>query len=313
MLDLFQLRCFVAVAEELHFGRAAARLHMTQPPLSRQIQLLEHAVKVRLLERTSRSVRLTAAGAVLYRDAAAILRLARDAADAAERTGKGLAGRVVVGYTAVAGYALIPGLLAAARSALPDIAIVLEEMVSSEQLQALEAGTLDIGFVRPQHAAGALRYHLVAREPMLLAVPAAHPLAQRERIRLQDLAGLPLIMYSQKEGKYFHDKIVALFAASAGQPEYVHHIGQTHTIMALVRAGIGLAIVPASAAQLRFEHVVLKPLWRRDVFAEIYLAWRAEERNPALPPLREFFVRQLAGAAPPRRGRGTSRLGDNAR
>ncbi|MBC5783857.1 LysR family transcriptional regulator [Ramlibacter sp. USB13] len=300
MLDLFQLRCFVAVAEELHFGRAAARLHMTQPPLSRQIQLLEHAVKVRLLERTSRSVRLTAAGEVLYRDAAAILRLAQDAAAAAERTGKGLAGRVVVGYTAVAGYALMPALLAAANQALPDIEIVLEEMVSSEQLHALEAGTIDIGFVRPQHASGPLRYHLAAREPMLLALPAAHPLAARERIRMQDLAGEPLIMYSQKEGRYFHDRITALFMAAAGQPQYVHHIGQTHTIMALVRAGIGLAIVPASAAQLRLENVVYKPLWRRDVVAEIYLAWRAAERNPALQPLREFFIRQLATPAAPK-------------
>jgi DNA-binding transcriptional LysR family regulator len=97
MFDLFQLRCFVAVAEELHFGRAAARLHMTQPPLSRQIQLLEHAVGVRLLERTSRNVSLTAAGAVLLRDAAAILRLAQQAGEAAARTGKGEAGRVVVG------------------------------------------------------------------------------------------------------------------------------------------------------------------------------------------------------------------------
>ena len=311
MLDLFQLRCFVAVAEELHFGRAAARLHMTQPPLSRQIQLLEHAVRVRLLERTSRSVRLTAAGAVLYRDAAAILRLAQDAADAAERTGKGLAGRVVVGYTAVAGYALIPGLLAQAAQALPDIEIVLEEMVSSEQLRALEAGTIDVGFVRPQLAAGALRYQRVAREPMLLAIPSAHPLAARERVRLQELAGQPLIMYSEKEGKYFHDKTVALFAGAGEQPEYVHHIGQTHTIMALVRAGIGLAIVPASAAQLRFENVVLKPLWRRDVVAEIYLAWRAEERNPALRPLREFFLRQLPAGEPSRRQRGASAMADN--
>jgi DNA-binding transcriptional LysR family regulator len=297
MLDLAQLRCFVAVAEELHFGRAAARLHMTQPPLSRQIQLLEHAVHVRLLERTSRSVRLTAAGEVLYREAAALLRLAQNAADAAERTGKGLAGRVVLGYTAVAGYALIPGLLAAAAKAFPDIEIVLEEMVSAEQIRALEEQAIDMGFVRPLAATGPLRYHRVTREPMLLALPAQHPLAARPRVRRQDLAGQPLIMYSLKEGRYFHDKTAALFAGAAGQPDYVHHIGQTHTIMALVRAGIGLAIVPASAAQLRFENVVLRPLWRNDVVAEIYLAWRPEERNPALRPLREFFLRQLAPPA----------------
>ena len=304
MLDLFQLRCFAAVAEELHFGRAAQRLHMTQPPLSRQIQLLEHAVGVQLLERTSRSVRLTAAGAVLYRDAQVLLRLASQAADAAARTGRGEAGRVVVGYTAVSGYALIPQLLAAAGQALPGIEIVLEEMVSSEQLRALEEDRIDISFVRPLQATGALQYHRVAREPMLLALPAGHPLAARTRVRLQDLAGQPLIMYSEKEGRYFHEKIVALFRASDSAPHYVHHIGQTHTIMALVRAGIGLAIVPASARQLRFEDVVFRPLWRSDVFAEIYLAWRGDARNPALAPLRAFFIRQLGeppATRPPRR------------
>lgn len=304
MLDLFQLRCFVAVAEELHFGRAARRLHMTQPPLSRQIQLLEQAVGVQLLERTSRSVRLTAAGAVLLRDAAGLLRQAQNAAEAAARTGRGEAGRVVVGYTAVTGYALIPGLLAAAGRALPDIRIVLEEMVSSEQLRALEEDRLDLGFVRPLHAAGPLRYQRVAREPMLLALPAKHPLARKRRVRMEDLAGQPLIMYSEREGRYFHEKILALFAASASQPDYVHHIGQTHTIMALVRAGIGLAIVPASARQLRFEQVVFQPLWQPDVMAEIYLAWRGEERNPALRPLREFFLRELAQAPAARGGRG---------
>lgn len=298
MLDLFQLRCFLAVAEELHFGRAAARLHMTQPPLSRQIQLLEHAVGVQLLERTSRSVRLTAAGAVLRRDAEAILRLARQAAEAAARTGKGEAGRVVIGYTAVSGYVLIPTLLAAAGQALPGIEIVLEEMVSSEQLRALEEERIDIGFVRPSQASGGLHYHRVAREPMLLALPAKHPLARKPRVRLADLGGQPLIMYSEKEGRYFHEKIVALFAASATQPHYVHHIGQTHTILSLVRAGIGLAIVPESARQLRFENVVFKPLWRADVFAEIYLAWREDPRNPALRTVREFVVRQLARSSP---------------
>lgn len=297
MFDLSQLRCFVAVAEELHFGRAATRLHMTQPPLSRQIQLLEHAVGVQLLERSSRSVRLTAAGEVLYRDAVALLRHAQQAADAAERTGKGLAGRVVLGYTAVAGYALMPGLLAAAGQALPDIEIVLEEMVSSDQLRALAERRIDLGFVRPMETSADLQYQRVAREPMLLAIPAGHPLARKPRVRQADLAGQPLIMYSRREGQYFHDRIVGLFASAEARPRYLHHIGQTHTIMALVRAGIGLAIVPASAQHLRFENVAFKPLWRRDVQAEVYLAWRGDSRNPALAPVRQFFARTLAEAA----------------
>lgn len=293
MLDLFQLRCFAAVAEELHFGRAATRLHMTQPPLSRQIQLLEHAVGVQLLERTSRSVRLTAAGAVLYQEAAALLEHARRAADAAARTGKGEQGRVAVGYTAVTGWTVLPAVLAAAARALPRIEIGLLEMVSSEQLQALAEDRIDIGFVRPQHAAEGLRFHRVVREPMVLALPARHPLARRAAIRQADVAGLPLIMYSRKEGAYFHEKIRSLFSPASSPPHYLHEIGQTHTIMALVGGGIGLAIVPDSARQLRFANVVFRPLWRKDVFAEIHLAWREDSRNPALRPLREFLVRQL--------------------
>ena len=290
MLDLFQLRCFVAVAQELHFGRAAARLHMTQPPLSRQIQLLEHAVGAQLLERTSRRVRLTAAGAVLCEEAEAILRRAGLAAEMARRTARGEAGRVVVGYTGVCGYALIPELLAAVGKALPAIRIVLKEMVSSDQLRALESETIDLGFVRPTRPAPGIRYHRISKEPMVLALPAGHPLAAKPRIRREDLAGEPMIMYSEREGKYFHDKIADLFPATDRSPEYVHHIGQTHTIVSLVRSGIGIAIVPASAKYLGFENVVLRPLWRKDVSAEIYLAWREDSRNPALHSLREFVI-----------------------
>jgi len=298
-MDLSQLRCFVAVAEELHFGKAAARLHMTQPPLSRQVQLLEASVGGRLLERTSRSVRLTAAGEALYADAVEILRMSKQAALTARSTATGDRGRVTVGYTAVAGYALIPRMLVTAHEALPEVEILLEEMVSSEQLRALAEERLDLAFVRPLHADADLQYHRVVSEPMRLAVPAAHALARKRRIALADMAGEALVMYSEKEGRYFHDKIKALFTATSVQPRYVHHIGQTHTIMALVQAGIGMAIVPESSRHLRFEQVEFKELWRADVVAEIYLAWRRIERNPAQRRLREFIVKASTA-----RGRG---------
>jgi DNA-binding transcriptional LysR family regulator len=289
-MDLFQLRCFVAVCEELHFGRAATRLHMTQPPLSRQIRLLEDSVGARLLDRTSRSVRLTPAGAVLRDDAVRILRLAQDAAATAHRTALGELGRVVIGYTAVAGYVLIPTLLKLAREKLPGIDIVLEEMVSAQQYRALAEEALDLAFVRPLESDADFQYHPITREPMQLAIPAGHALARKQRIALADMAGQPLVMYSEKEGKYFHDKIRRLFTATGVRPLYVHHIGQTHTIMALVSAGIGLAVVPASARQLGLENVEFRDLWRKDVRAEIYLAWRRLERNPAQRRLREFIV-----------------------
>lgn len=295
-MDLFQLRCFVAVCEELHFGKAAARLRHVQPPLSRQIQLLEESVGALLLERTSRRVALTAAGAALYKDGLKLLKLADEAVANARRTAMGDAGRVTVGYTAVAGYVLIPKLLLQAQQALPGIEIVLEEMVSTQQLRALAEEALDLAFVRPLASEAELLYQCVVREPMQLALPAAHPLASKRRVTLADLAGQPLIMYSQKEGQYLYDKIKGLFAATGVQPRYVHHMGQTHAIVALVQAGIGVAIVPASARHLRFEQVEFRDLWRRDVVAEIYLAWRRAERNPAQQRLREFILKTLGTA-----------------
>jgi DNA-binding transcriptional LysR family regulator len=212
----------------------------------------------------------------------------------------------VVGYTAVAGYKLIPRMLQLARQALPGVDIVLEEMVSAEQFRALAAEALDLAFVRPLHSDADLLYHCMVREPMQLAIPADHALADQPRIELADIEGQPLVMYSEKEGKYFHDKIKALFVATGVRPHYVHHIGQTHTIMALVQAGIGLAVVPASASHLPFGNVVFRALWRRDVLAEIYLAWRRAERNPAQRRLREFVIHALAEpgapAAEPARG-----------
>lgn len=296
MIELFQMKCFGAVAEELHFGRAAARLFMTQPPLSRQIQLLEQTLGVQLLERSSRSVRLTAAGKVFHEDSRAVLALASRAVETARRTASGEAGRIVLGYTAVTGYALIPDLITALQQRFPSIDIVLREMVSSDQLAALAAHSIDLAFMRPVISEQAFGYVLAAREPMLLALPANHPLASKPRIAMRDMAHQPFIMYAPVEGSYFHQKIAALFAASGSTPHCVQQIAQTHTILALVKAGVGMAIVPTSAQSLMMENIVYRPLWRKDVFAELYLAWPLEHRNPALDMVRAFTVEHLAGS-----------------
>lgn len=157
MLEINQLRCFVAVAEELHFSRAAERLHMTQPPLSRQIQLLEHSIGLPLFVRSNRMVRLTPAGRNLLPEARSILRLAEQARHSALRVGLGEEGRVVIGFTAVAGYQFLPDMLAGLRKALPGIDLQLREMVTAWQLEALEQGHLDLGLLRPPVVAKACR------------------------------------------------------------------------------------------------------------------------------------------------------------
>lgn len=286
MFELGQLRCFVAVAEELHFGRAARRLNLTQPPLSRQIQLLEHALEVRLFERTSRSVVLTPAGAGFLPEARRLLRLAEAAALSAKRVARGEAGQVTIGFTAASGYDFLPKLLATFRTAAPDIDIILREMVSADQLEALATGRIDIGLIRPPFSRVDLESKCVVREPLILAVPAGHALAKAEAVSLADLDGQPMITYSPYEARYFYDLLAAIFAEARVTPSYVQHIGQIHSILGLVKAGLGLALVPQAAGNLRFRGVVLRPIAiNPNRIAELYLAWRRGTGNPAVPVL----------------------------
>jgi DNA-binding transcriptional LysR family regulator len=199
VFDLNQLRCFVTVAEELHFGRAAARLHMTQPPLSRQIQLIEHSVGTPLFSRTNRMVRLTPAGRSLLPEAHAILRLAEKARLSALRTGLGEAGRIVIGFTATAADEFLPDMLGRLRRTLPGIDLELREMVSSLQLDALENGQLDVGLLRRGPADREdLDSVCVARETLVAALPLDHPLGQRNGLHLRDFDGQAMVMYSPR-------------------------------------------------------------------------------------------------------------------
>src|ERR1700756_3433178 len=195
MFDLNQLRCFVTVAEELHFGRAAARLNMTQPPLSRQIQVLEHIIDAPLLERTSRSVRLTPAGRSFLPEARRILKLAESASQVAQRIAKGKTGSLKIGFTAAAAYGYLPELIAACRTKLPEIDFSLKEMVSGDQFEALASGQIDAGLLRPPIARPAFAARRVLAEPLIAAVPEKHPLATSETVSIKDFDGQSFIMY----------------------------------------------------------------------------------------------------------------------
>lgn len=292
MFELSHLRCFVAVAEELHFGRAAARLNLTQPPLSRQIQLLEHALDVRLLERTSRSVSLTRAGHGFLPEARRLLRLAEGAALAARRTASGDEGSITLGFTAASGYDFLPRLIKAFRSAAPGIDLVLKEMVSTDQFESLAAGLIDVGLVRPTFNRREVTSLCVVREPLLLAAPEGHPLAAVAEVQLADLDRQPMVTYSPYEARYFYDLLATLFASAAITPRYVQHISQVHSIMGLVKAGIGLALVPRAARNLGFEGVVLRPLaLDASPVVELHAIWRPTNTNPAIATLRDMLHR----------------------
>jgi DNA-binding transcriptional LysR family regulator len=286
MFDLKQLRCFVAVATELNFRRAAVRLNMTQPPLTRQIQLLEHDLGVQLLERTNHSVGLTTAGQVFLVDATRLLNLADQAANTVRRASKGETGRVRVGFTGAAGHEIVPKLLAAAKHALPDIDIVVHELISAAQLEAFAASSIDLGIMRPLGARQKLESFLIELEPLIVVLPANHALAGCDTIPLSSLNGQPFIMHSPDDGKYFHDRIMALFWSSKVMPDFVQYIDQTHTIISMVRAGLGMAIVPASAQRFHFDNVVFRPIRDNTVTVEMIMAWRPDQRIPAVTAVR---------------------------
>ncbi|AIQ89929.1 MULTISPECIES: LysR family transcriptional regulator [Methylobacterium] len=296
MFDFSQLRCFAAVAEELHFGRAAARLNMTQPPLSRQIQVLERVLDVQLLERTSRTVRLTAAGRSFLPEAQRILRLAETATHVTRQVAAGRAGVLKFGFTAASAYDFLPRLVTALRRALPDVTLALREMVSKDQIEELLAGRIDAALVRPPVTHPDLIAVRALAEPLVVALPAGNPLALRDGLTPADLGREPLIGYAPNEARYFHDLVLGLLAEAEIQPPMVQQLTQIHSILALVRAALGIALVPAAAERLRFEGVVFRPLALpapRPV--ELLLAWRRDADAPLIARL----VSILAEMPPP--------------
>jgi DNA-binding transcriptional LysR family regulator len=294
MFDLPQLRAFVALAEELHFGRAAVRLHMTQPPLSRQIQVLEHGVGAPLFTRSSRVVRLTPAGRFFLPEARAILRLAETAALSVRRIAQGALGQIAIGFTAAAGYDCLPGIVGLCRNHIPGVELQLKEMVSSVQIEALTAGRLDLGLLRPPVGRDGLLWRPVQAEPLWAALPARHRLAAHERLKLRDFNDEDFVMYSPDDARYFYDLVAGIFSRAGVSPRFVQHISQIHSVLALVRAGLGVALVPRSAASLGYEGIVLRPI--ADLApanpVELCLVWRKDHQNPALDQALGLIMRE---------------------
>ena len=284
MFSLARLSCFIAVAEELHFGRAAERLHMTQPPLSRQIQQLENELGVVLIDRTTRSVTLTPAGVAFLPDARRILQLAEGAALTVKRVPAGDLGTVVVGFTAASAHAVLPRLLDKAREQLPDVQLELREMVTAAQIEGLMTGELDLGMARPPLKRPGLVSRPLLHEQLVAAVPSAHPLAALPRqLTLTDLDGQDVIMYSPVEARYFNELLISTFTIAGATPRYVQYVTQVHTMLVLVRSGIGIALVPASAATLHPNDVVFRSVSAfRERPVELDAVWRGDSTNPAL-------------------------------
>jgi DNA-binding transcriptional LysR family regulator len=296
MFELRQLQCFVAVGEELNFRRAAVRMHITQPPLSRQIRLLEYEMAVQLFVRTSRSVTLTPAGGAFLQEARRLLALAANAASSAQQIARGESGLINLGFTAGSSYSFLPKLLAHAKTQLKKVDIVLHEMLTRDQIEALQANAIDISVLRRTFKTPNIESVCVAREAMMLAVPHGHRLAKGRMPTIQDLQGEPFITFSPVDGPYFYELVERIFSTAGAPAQYVQRLGQIHSILALVSAGQGIALVPESARVLHFDRVVIRRIKMTPVFAELYIAWAADNANPAIRLFRQAVLSQLTSS-----------------
>ena len=278
----------LAVAEELHFGRAAARMHISQPPLSMQIRNLEEELGVRLFNRTSRQVELTAAGKVFAKASEQILAELDRACERARQVDKGKTGHLVVGFVGPAMDTFLPGLIRGFRTAHPGIELTLEACGTAEQIQALEAKRLDIGFARLfQAGPDGIASRSVFKEPYVLAVPENHPFSTRKTTGLCELQGEPFIMYPRRSHPRLYDQFFACFERAGFTPNIVQEARTKQTTAALVAAGLGLAILPSSSRRLAQGMAILEiedPLPKVD----ISMVWREKSTCSALTRLVEF-------------------------
>ncbi|MDF0600288.1 LysR family transcriptional regulator [Psychromarinibacter sp. C21-152] len=293
--EFFQLRCFVAVAEELNFRRAAERLNMTQPPLSRQIKLLEHGIGLLLLERSNRQVRLTPAGESFYASATQLLQRTEHAVLLARQAQRGQSGSVAIGFVPSAALEFIPRILSEAARRIPDVTVNPTEMMSYEIVEAQRSGRLDLGLTRMEAPRSEIARERVVSEAFVLAVPADHALATAPEVTLSDLNHAAFVGYSIDRGGFLRETHQALFAASGVAPRIVQEVSQTHTVLSLVNEGLGVALVPGSArilgmSNVRFIDLDLPPQFR----SHLYLVYRADRRSALQEQMRQLIVDVLA-------------------
>ncbi|KVH68671.1 LysR family transcriptional regulator [Burkholderia ubonensis] len=301
--DLRQWRYFVTVAEERHFGRAAARLSMTQPPLSQAIRALEDLLGVALFVRTKRSVALTAVGAALLPDVRKLLEAADALPPRAQSLARGETGSLALAFVSTADYGLLPSLLRAFGARYPQVRLQLEEATSDVQIEELAAGRIDAGLiippVPPRHAAE-LSYLPVVREPLVLAMPAAAAPADAPEdapVRLADVAALPLVIFPRRLAPGFYDIITGCYGAAGATPRIGQEAIQMQTIVSLVSAGMGVALVPQSLRNLRRTGVVYRPLADGAPVVETGLVWRTGDVSPVLAGFIDIVRAQAFGRA----------------
>jgi DNA-binding transcriptional LysR family regulator len=287
-MELRHLRYFIAVAEELHFGRAAQRLHVSQPPLSQQIRQFEDELGVRLFERTTQRVTLTEAGRALLPEARNVIAQAERAVRAARSAARGEVQRLEVSFVVTLDHGLVSHVIAAFRKRHPKVAIGLSQMTSVEQIVALREGRIDAGFVRMPLDHRGVECDLVARDPFVLALPATHRLARRRTIDLTQLAQEPFVMLEARQHPRFQAACLELCRHAGFIPNVVQESERLQNLAVMVAGGIGLALLPQSMTVFRTPGVVFRRLSGAagKVLLDTGLIYRKGER----PPIVEAFL-----------------------
>ncbi len=295
-MEMRQLRYFIAVAEELHFTRAALRLHIGQPPLSHAIQTLEADLGALLFERTKRWVRLTEAGKLFLLDARRILALSDQAAETARRAQRGEAGELRIGFTFSTPLTpLFASVINRYRQQFPAVTLTLHEMATLPQLDAIGQRKLDLGFIRPPEAAlpDTLSITRLREDPLVLVLPSAHPLAAKASIGMAELAGAPFVMYPPSAGTGIYPQIFRLCRAAGFAPNIAQEAGEASTIIGLVAAGCGVSVLPGSFDRIHMDGVCYRPIADAGASTSLLLAQRKGEHAP----LADAFVALALEAA----------------
>lgn len=294
-MELRHLRYFVMVAEELHFGRAAERLHMTQQPLSQQIYQLEAELGVSLFHRTKRRIQLTDAGKVFFEESRHLLLQADQAMEKARQAARGEIGRLSIGFSGFATYSVLPKVLQTFRERFPQVELNLEEMTTSVQIQALQEKQIHLGLMIPPVNDKSLLVELLLQEPLVVVLPETHLLAKKPELALSALANEPFILVPRHLEPGYYDQCISLFQQAGFSPKVVQKASQKQTILGLVSAGMGVSLAPASIRNICRAGVVYTNL---STSAKVNLAavWQQDETSSVLQAFLEV-VREIVRLA----------------
>lgn len=282
-MELRHLFAFVAVAEELHFGRAAKRLQMAQPPLSQQIRRLEKELGVQLFERNTRSVRLTSAGESFLQPVRTVIDDLDTAVRAARAAGRGEYGRVSIGFAGASSHETLPRLTRAVRAAHPGIELVMTgQTYANVALARVADGSLDLGFVRLPVTQPGVTFRVIDEEELVCALPSDHPLAARDSVPIEVLAGEPFVAFPANTGSTVRDAMVGACEAAGFNPRVVQEAPDSYTILALVAAGVGVTLTVTSVQHIQQSGLVYRPLAGPPIRRQAALAWRADNPSAAL-------------------------------